>query len=164
MRVIPIFPELRQVLEEAWENAEPGAVYVLPTIRDAKRNLRTWLERIISRAGLVPWPRLWQNMRASRATELADEYPGHVAAAWLGHCERIADAHYRQVTDEHFARASHQPTYAAQNAAQHLHAESRTEPLLIPPIASFAAHCGTLPIGATPSIGPEGFEPPTKGL
>ena len=41
----------------------------------------------------------------SRATEPAEEFPGHVAAAWLGHTEAIADAHYRQVLPEHFARA-----------------------------------------------------------
>ena len=44
-------------------------------------------------------------LRASRATELADFFPSHVCAAWLGHTEKIADAFYRQVTDEHFTRA-----------------------------------------------------------
>ena len=36
----------------------------------------------------------------------ADEYPSHVAAAWLGHSEKIADENYRQVTEEHFSRAA----------------------------------------------------------
>jgi len=44
-------------------------------------------------------------LRASRATELADAFPSHVASAWLGHTEAIADAHYRQVTEEHFVKA-----------------------------------------------------------
>ena len=32
-------------------------------------------------------------------------FPAHVVAAWLGHTVRVADAHYNQVTDEHFRRA-----------------------------------------------------------
>jgi hypothetical protein len=71
------------------------------------------------RAGVDSWPRLFQNLRASRATELAAEFPSHVAAAWLGHSEEIADAHYRQVLDGDFAKAVAGPSQqAAQNPAQ----------------------------------------------
>ena len=104
-RVVPIFPELRPYLEQAWDDMPEGAVYVVNGYRDATTNLRTHLERIIERATLKPWPKLWQNLRATRATELADEFPDHVAAAWLGHSTKIANKHYRQVTDSHFAKA-----------------------------------------------------------
>ena len=60
------------------------------------------MDRIVRAAGLEPWPKLFQNLRATWATELAGTAPDHVAAAWLGHCEAIANKHYRQVTDEHF--------------------------------------------------------------
>lgn len=80
-------------------------------------NLRTQLRRYITAAGLTPWPKPWQNMRVSRATELADEYPSHVCAAWLGHTEKVADAFYRQVTDEHFARAAQNPAQKAHETA-----------------------------------------------
>jgi hypothetical protein len=56
---------------------------------------------------LEPWSKLFQNLRATRATELADEFPPHVAADWLGHSTMIADKHYRQTTADHFARALH---------------------------------------------------------
>ena len=46
--------------------------------------------------------KLWQNLRASRATELAGVFPGHVASAFLGHSERVAQKHDWQVTDEDF--------------------------------------------------------------
>ncbi len=81
-------------------------------------NLRTQLTRIIENAGLEPWPKLWQNMRASRATELAAEYPAHVAAAWLGHSTAVADRHYWRVTDADFERAASEPTGGAQQKAQ----------------------------------------------
>jgi len=104
-RVIPLFPELRRILDEAFALAEPGAVYLLPTLRVC-RGWPTLLRKRITSAGLTPWLKPWQNLRATRATELADLFPSHVCAAWLGHSEKIADEHYRQVTDEHFARAT----------------------------------------------------------
>ena len=74
-------------------------------------NLRTRLQWIIKRAGLKPWPKLWQNLRSTRETELADQFPAHVAAAWIGNSVAVAVKHYLQVTEDHFK----QP---AQNAAQ----------------------------------------------
>lgn len=114
-RVIPLFPELRLILEEAFEAAPEGAVYVVDEkYRKAAMgkagwrgcNLRTTFEKIIRRAGLTPWPRLFHNLRSSRETELADRFPMHVVTAWLGHTEEIARKHYCQVTDEHFRQAS----------------------------------------------------------
>jgi integrase len=104
-RLVPIFPELRPHLDEVYHQAPPGTEYVITRYRQANVNLRTQLIRIIERAGLSPWPKLFQNLRATRATELCELFPGHVAAKWLGHCERVADKHYRQVTEDHFKRA-----------------------------------------------------------
>jgi integrase len=124
-RVTPIFPELRPYLEAAWDEAADGATKVCTLRITGNSNLRTQMHRIIRRAGLVPWPKLFVNMRATRATELAEIFPGHVCAAWLGHSNLIADRHYRQLTDEHFAKAAGQiPGYTMQaaggNAVQQL--------------------------------------------
>lgn len=151
-RTVPIFPELRPILEEAWDAAEPRAVYVVPMIRDDSQNLRSGLERIVYRAGLIPWPRLWQNMRASRATELAELFPGHVAAAWLGHTERVADAHYRQVLDAHYQRA----TGVAQNQAQSAHRIGRTGSSSGSPAPVFPELDDLLRTCTAVYIGPEG--------
>jgi integrase len=126
-RVIPIFPELRPYLEAAWESAAEGSEYVISRRRSASTNLRTQLTRIIERAGLKPWPKLWHNLRASRATELAAVHPAHVAAAWLGHSTLVASKHYWQLTDADFDRAAGSPSgnqKAAQKAAQQVHADS----------------------------------------
>ena len=48
-RWVPIFPELRPYLDEAFEQAEPGAVHVITRYRDTNTNLRTQLRRIIRR-------------------------------------------------------------------------------------------------------------------
>lgn len=102
-RVVPIFPELRPYLEDCFN---PEAEFVIATYRDSTTNLRTQLERILKRAGLKPWPKLWQNLRASRATELVSEHPAHVAAAWLGHSTLVAQKHYWMVTEKDFERAT----------------------------------------------------------
>ena len=105
-RVVPLFPELEPLLTEAFEQAAEGATYCITRYRDQGVNLRTQLLRYIKRAGLDPWPRLFQNFRSSRETELAETYPIHVVTAWLGNTPQVAEKHYLQVTDEHFADAA----------------------------------------------------------
>lgn len=106
-RVVPLFPELLPYLEEAWELSEPGAEFVVTFRRDAEgANLRTRMLKIIQRAGLKPWPRVFHNLRATRQTELENEFPTHVVCEWLGNSESVAREHYLRVTDEHFAKAS----------------------------------------------------------
>ena len=119
-RVIPLFPELRPYLEAAFNQRETelgrppsSADYLIARYRVRGVNLRTQLERIIKEAGLKAWPKLWQNLRASRATELAAEYPAHVAAAWLGHSTLVAQKHYWQVTDADFEKATSKPADSA---------------------------------------------------
>ena len=105
VRVMPIFPETLALLEEAFLAPE-GAEFVINRTRDPGINLRTGLLRILGKAGVEPWQKLWQNLRASRAKELAALFPSHVAAGWLGHTEAVANKHYRQITDEDFAKAA----------------------------------------------------------
>ena len=127
IRLTPLFPEVRAALDALWAVAPDGAIQVFTRFTGVEQNLRTQLAWYCERAGVVPWLKPFQNMRASRATELADLFPSHVCASWLGHSEKIADAFYRQVRDEHVARALALPTAipsapeAAQIPAQYLH-------------------------------------------
>ena len=114
-RSVPIFAELRQFLQEAFEVAPEGAVYVVDErLRKAAQgkngwrncNLRTQFERLVKRAGLKPWPRLFHALRASRETELAKHFPIHVVSGWLGNTPKIAAKHYLMATDDDFAKAS----------------------------------------------------------
>jgi len=163
-RWVPIFPELLPYLREVYEAAEPGTDYVITRYRDKNTNLRTHLHRIIRRAGLEPWPKLFANLRSSRETELCQNFPVHVVCKWIGNTPRIAQQHYLQVTDEHFAKAiESNPPKAAQIPAQQTAAQPRVEPL---------------PIGKTPfcdqkrgpaepcegGMGRAGIEPATQGF
>lgn len=104
-RMVPLFPQLRPYLEDVYDLAKPGTIYFIQRYRDGDTNLRTHLQRIIRKAGVQPWGRLWQNLRSSRETELAEDFPLHVVTAWIGNTERVASKHYLQVTDDHFTKA-----------------------------------------------------------
>lgn len=147
-RTIPLFPELRPILAEAFDLAPDGAEFVVAEkFRKAamgpggwmNANLRTTFEKIVRRAGLQAWPRLFQNLRASRETELVEAYPVQVVTSWLGNTPSVAMRHYLMTTDEHFNAAvkGDEPAEekAAQKAAQSAHAMERREPQ-----AAMAAH------------------------
>ena len=59
-------------------------------------------ENFIRRAGLTPWPRLFQNLRASCEMDFVEMVPGDTAAKWMGHSTAIAGRHYLGVRDAHF--------------------------------------------------------------
>jgi hypothetical protein len=104
-RVVPLFPEVHAALAEWFDLAEPGEerVFTLPIGQGSA--LRKPFLAIIARAGLTPWPKLWQNLRSSCQTDLVQRHPQHAVCAWLGNSEKIADRHYLQVTDAHFMAA-----------------------------------------------------------
>ncbi len=144
--------------------------------RASTGNLRTQFERIVRRAGLTPWPRLFNAMRASRATELAAEYPSAVCSAWMGHSAAIAEAHYHMVRESDFERATGMATeggaergaHGAQIAAQHASVpkgtgqNERSQPIdsggLVPPGAPLGAPGQTSRMSAT------GLEPVTSAM
>ena len=108
-RIVPLFPELLPYLEDARDCAAPGQVHVINRYRDLDGNLRSVMTKIVKRAGLIPWPRIFHNLRASRQTELEARFPTHVVCAWIGNSEAVAKKHYLQVRDEDFAKALHIP-------------------------------------------------------
>lgn len=105
-RVIPIFPELRPCLDEMFELAADGAVYVFSKAMREHTNPATTLKKIIKRAGESIWEKTFQNLRSTRQTELEEQFPSHVVCSWIGNSVQVAKAHYLQITDEHFTRAA----------------------------------------------------------
>ncbi len=114
LRFCPIFPELRPILEEAWNEAAARSQtkqpardsFVVSRYRDSAANLRTHMLRLIKAAGLEAWPKVFVNLRSSCRTDLEERFPSHVVNSWLGHSTRVAEKHYLQVTDDHWQRAN----------------------------------------------------------
>lgn len=110
-RLVPIFPELSPLLTLALAEAEPGSGYVIAKHRDPAVNLRTYMLKILAKAGVKPWPKLFQNLRSTRQTELARDWPEYVVCAWMGNSRLVAREHYLQLTDEHFQKAAQNPAH-----------------------------------------------------
>src|SRR5262245_29483687 len=176
-RTIPLFAELRPFLEEAFELAEPGQTHVVGGNHLAKAqgpngwrncNLRTAFEKLVKRAGLEPWPRLFHNLRSSRETEPLESFPVHVVALWMGHDAKVSLKHYAQTTEEHFDRAAggaESGAPEAQNPAQQIAAgsggESHERGINPGPAGSSATPCETQPVAAKGSNGEGGIR--TRG-
>ncbi len=155
-RVVPIFPELRVFFDAAWDAAPKGVDRIFPEIRPDDRGPRVWLEQMALRAGVVPWPKPWQNLRATRATELANEFPSHVCSDWLGHSEAIADANYRMTTDQHLEAATTRPTGALQKAQRSGTVRGGMEGQTAKKPSGFVAPCPPMPLGVGDAGGREG--------
>ena len=109
VRDCPLFPDLRPFLERLAELANARGAkptdYVI-TNRGSESIYRTRLEKVLKRAGLKQWPRLFQNMRASRETELLDEFPIKDVCAWIGNSQAVAMKHYAMRRKDSFMRAA----------------------------------------------------------
>ena len=130
-RVVPIFPELLPHLLDAWELAKSGEGYredgfCIERYRGGPLNLRTQLARIIRRAGVKQWPKLWQNLRSTRQTELAERFPLQVVVAWIGNSQAVAMQHYLQTTDAHFEAAAALPPCAPGEQARDAQCNARS--------------------------------------
>jgi len=168
VRVVPIFPELRPHLEAAWDAAEVGEVYCCPQYANANQMYRKTMLEIVRRAGLTPWPKLFQNCRSTRETELAENFPVHVACAWLGNSPKIAQRHYLQLTESHFAEAVQK---AVQFPVQYAAAEARTDSQAEKAGCRKPNVCGAMRKEAAPCrstephlLGRGGLEPPTPAF
>lgn len=172
-RLVPIFPELRPYLEDAFELAKiGGSEYVIVRCRDPKVNLRKNMTAIIKRAGLQPWAKLFQNLRSTRETELiAEGQAEHKVLKWIGNSKAVAAKFYLQVTDADYRQAAGLPslTEALHGALQQVSAgdctEAQTlsdepaETLDFDPLQPLAASCGD---STYVHVGDIGLEPMTS--
>ena len=168
IRVAPIFPELYPYFRDAFEAAEPGTVYCCPQYANPSQMYRKIMLKIIGRAGLTPWPKIFVNCRSTRETELAEEYPMHVICAWIGNSPKVAARHYLQVTDDHFAQAVQK---AVHDPVQQASAQDRTESRGERAASETANVCRPAQNNAAPCenrkphlVGRTGLEPVTSAL
>ena len=106
-RMVPMFSALHVELRKLFESeSSKGTEYVINRYRDPERtNLGTQFARIVKLAGIEPIPRPFDNMRASRATEIYAEYGAFYESKWIGHSTKVARDHYLEVREEDFERA-----------------------------------------------------------
>jgi hypothetical protein len=52
------------------------------------------MKRIIGKAKVADWPKLFHNLRASRERELMTQYRLKTVCSWLGNSPTVAAKHY----------------------------------------------------------------------
>lgn len=104
-RLLPLFPILERELSASWEEVPEGEKYVVWENR--RKNFDTGFKRILFWAGLQPWQKLFQNMRASAENDLVEDgYPAHVVGEWIGHTPKVQLKHYLRTLDSYFDKAT----------------------------------------------------------
>ncbi len=106
-RICPIFPELPPHLMRARELAT-GGTDLIATRYNPTQGINETFKKIVTRAGLKEWPKLMQNLRANRETELVASYPIKDLALWLGNNAPIAMQHYEMTMQASLNRAIEQ--------------------------------------------------------
>ncbi len=105
-RIVPLFPELRKCLVETSKEEDADEKWVVRMLSGKpSKNLGTTFKKIVHRDGVDVWPKPFQNLRASRQTELEREHTTHVVCDWLGNTPTIAHKHYLTTTEDDFKRA-----------------------------------------------------------
>ena len=175
-RDVPLFPELVPYFDAWKEQRQDGEPLVFPAL--AKRgNLRQYAHRIIRKAGIEPWTRVYQNLRASRETELVEEFPVHVVTAWLGNTPDVAAKHYLSVLPSHLEKAVSQRGSAggskcgtdmghsiAVRGCQEMTYEN-ADASQVPDVEAVDSECRRESISGKSGMVPRrGLEPPTYGL
>lgn len=104
-RTLPIFEKVRPYLEDLWDEARGENVFCVARA-SANKTWRGVTLRMIERAGVPQWSKLFVNLRASCRTDLQTKHPIHVVNYWMNHTSYIGAKHYDRVSDEEFERAS----------------------------------------------------------
>lgn len=92
-RMVPIFPEVADLLLTQAETVPTGTVYVFPELRK-HTNTATTVKKMVVAAGFETWPKFWNSLRASRETDLMDHYGLRKACGWIGNSPAVAMKHY----------------------------------------------------------------------
>ncbi len=113
--------------------------------------------RLLVKAGVEPWPRLFQNLRASRETELANLYPMHLVTSWIGNTKEVAMDHYLMATDEDFHLASRAPVQNPVQSQATMASQEQSG-------GSGSPVCAAIGRYTSVQVPPTGIEPVTYGL
>lgn len=111
-RVVPIFGDFREVLEDYHSLVTDGDPLDNPTGLmfpkcPSQTQLTNRLNRTAKKAGLTPWPKPWMNLRSSVETQLLREgFDLETVSRWLGNSPDVARKHYLQITPADVSKAS----------------------------------------------------------
>ena len=102
-RLVPLYEPMREVFTAASAGGVDPEDFVIANVnyRDSDANLRTQFERIANKAGVKPWGKAFQNMRATRETELIKQDGITSACEVIGNSPEVALEHYDMIEPRH---------------------------------------------------------------
>jgi hypothetical protein len=118
IRFVPL-RDIREYLQDAFQDALPAGQHRLPAdapiitrVSRANSNLDKPFVKIVESAGLVPWPKLFQNLRASCETQwLKEGERADLVANWIGHSVTVQRKNYVQHTDDDIHSFNEKPAF-----------------------------------------------------
>lgn len=98
-RDVPLFPEVRKLLDELFARAPDGATLVFPHYSQTSHaNISDRLRRGCIRAGQTIWVKPWVNLPASCENDWINSgFSTFQVARWMGHAPDVALRHYNRV-------------------------------------------------------------------
>lgn len=146
VRECPIFPETLQYLKQMVDELGEPTGKVIPWAGEVDSLTPLLGKRVKSILGFV-WPKVCQQLRSTRRTELDEHFPTQTVNEWLGHSSETAERHYQQVTAEHHAKALAMPNSCS--TAGSAVSNSQTTPVVDSP-----AKIAISPANSTGSLDP----------
>jgi integrase len=108
-RYVPLFHQVRGPLLDAMERSSRADSAVFGELSPVGNVvLRRRLTMLLQRLGIKPWPRLFQNLRASWETDCLRLFPAETPK-WAGHSHLVSQRHYLIQTDDSFRAAAAPP-------------------------------------------------------
>lgn len=108
-RACPLFPIFKKYVQPCVD-ALPNKAWLFPQFSDqlddvlkGKRirgTLSTMVTRFLRKQGVIPWEKLFTNLRASCITDLRKLHPADDVSSWLGNSQAVQDRYYKMVTFE----------------------------------------------------------------
>ena len=102
-RPVPMFKELRDAMSDLWDDAGEKVEWIFPNLQSHAHTTAKF-KALCKRAGITPWNRTFDNMRASCITDWMRAYHGNRTiaeiAAWAGHSPKTLMDHYEQIRHE----------------------------------------------------------------
>ena len=126
-RILPITPKLMRLLQDRFDECEDGEERLV-AIGGKGGGMTRPATRIVRKASVEPWARLWQTLRQSCEKEWAMTFPQYAVSKWIGHSITVSGRHYaNDVPDELFAKASAwtSESDAQRHAQQKAHEDAR---------------------------------------
>ncbi len=110
IRTLPLFSGLRPYVMALLDQPGKPTDYLLPTVggQNAQRigsMLRQRVYRALDKLGIPRWPKVFHSPRATRQTQLKDQFGEKAACDWIGNSPDVSRRNYELIDGETFARA-----------------------------------------------------------